>query len=67
VQVTKQTGYVLFSVVFSFYLPLAVILLVYYRVYRAALRQSRFLATGVKVARPDHVTNNEVVGVVELA
>ena len=47
--VTRDTGYVLFSVSGSFYVPLAVILVVYYRVYREALSQSRFLATGIKV------------------
>jgi len=51
--VTKQTGYVLFSVAGSFYIPLAVILVVYYRVYREAVRQSRFLATGVKTTDLD--------------
>jgi len=52
--VTKQTGYVLFSVVGSFYIPLSVILVVYYRVYREAVRQSRFLATGVKTTDFDY-------------
>ena len=52
-EVTKQTGYVLFSVAGSFYVPLVVILVVYFRVYREALSQSRFLATGVKIWRPD--------------
>ncbi|KAK2154117.1 hypothetical protein LSH36_276g03042 [Paralvinella palmiformis] len=50
-QVTKQLGYVLFSVSGSFYIPLAIILVVYYRVYREALNQSRFLKTGVKRSR----------------
>ena len=51
--VTKQTGYVLFSVAGSFYIPLSVILVVYYRVYREAVRQSKFLATGVKTTDLD--------------
>jgi len=34
----------------SFYLPLLVILVVYYRVYAAALSQSRFLSTGLKTS-----------------
>jgi len=53
-EVTKQTGYVLFSVAGSFYIPLSVILVVYYRVYREAVRQSRFLATGVKTTGSDY-------------
>ena len=51
--VTKQTGYVLFSVAGSFYIPLSVILVVYYRVYREAVRQSRFLTTGIKTTDLD--------------
>ena len=52
--VTKQTGYVLFSVAGSFYIPLSVILVVYYRVYREAVRQSRFLTTGIKTTDSDY-------------
>jgi len=52
--VTKQTGYVLFSVAGSFYIPLSVVLVVYYRVYREAVRQSRFLSTGVKTTDFDY-------------
>ena len=47
-EVTKQLGYVLFSVAGSFYIPLTIILVVYFRVYKEATKQSRFLATGVK-------------------
>jgi len=52
-EVTKQLGYVLFSVAGSFYIPLIIILLVYWRVYREARRQSRFLSTGVKTSKCD--------------
>ena len=52
-EVTKQLGYVLFSVSGSFYIPLIIILVVYFRVYREALSQSRFLHTGIKTARSD--------------
>ncbi|XP_076462001.1 LOW QUALITY PROTEIN: alpha-1A adrenergic receptor-like [Babylonia areolata] len=51
--VTTQTGYVLFSVSTSFYIPLFIILLVYFRIYREALRHSRFLMTGVKTTKVD--------------
>ena len=51
-EVTKQLGYVLFSVSVSFYVPLLIILVVYCRVYQEAARQSRFLTTGVKRAHP---------------
>lgn len=38
-EVTKQTGYVIFSVCFSFYIPTYIILFVYQRIYKAAVRQ----------------------------
>lgn len=50
-EVTKQTGYVLFSVAFSFYIPTLIILVVYYRIYKAAVRQTKFLETGVKIIK----------------
>jgi hypothetical protein len=49
--VTEQLGYVIFSVSWSFYIPLVIILLVYFRIYREALKQSRFLSTGIKTSR----------------
>jgi hypothetical protein len=58
-EVTKQLGYVLFSVSGSFYIPLIIILVVYFRVYREALTQSRFLKTGVKTSKSAE-TNNDV-------
>lgn len=58
-EVTKQLGYVLFSVSGSFYIPLVIILVVYFRVYREAMSQSRFLSTGVKVSKTDE-SNSEV-------
>ncbi|KAH9363160.1 hypothetical protein HPB48_011872 [Haemaphysalis longicornis] len=50
-EVTKQTGYVVFSVSFSFYVPTLVILVLYHRIYRAAVRQTKFLRTGVKTIK----------------
>lgn len=50
-EVTKQTGYVLFSVSGSFYIPLVVILVVYFRVYREATNQSLILEGGMMIAR----------------
>ncbi|XP_076438149.1 alpha-1A adrenergic receptor-like [Babylonia areolata] len=51
--VTTQTGYVLFSASASFYIPLSIILLVYFRIYREAIKHSRFLSTGVKTTKVD--------------
>lgn len=50
-EVNKQMGYVLFSVSFSFYIPTLIILIVYYKIYKAAARQTKFLETGVKVVK----------------
>ncbi|KAH6948209.1 hypothetical protein HPB50_023183 [Hyalomma asiaticum] len=50
-EVTKQTAYVVFSVSFSFYIPTLVILVLYYRIYRAATRHTKFLRTGVKTVK----------------
>ncbi|UYV62387.1 ADRA1B [Cordylochernes scorpioides] len=50
-EVTKQTGYVLFSVAFSFYIPTIIILFVYHKIYKAATSQTKFLETGVKVIK----------------
>ena len=52
-EVTKQLGYVLFSVSGSFYIPLIIILVVYFRVYKEALTQSRFIATGIKTSKSE--------------
>lgn len=60
-EVTKQLGYVLFSVAFSFYLPCFVIFCVYFRIYKAAVKQTKFLETGVKVVKSaGHETTKEL-------
>ncbi|GFQ78826.1 alpha-1B adrenergic receptor [Trichonephila clavata] len=60
-EVTKQLGYVLFSVTFSFYLPCIIIFIVYFRIYKAAVKQTKFLETGVKVVKSaGHETTKEL-------
>ncbi|CAI9718403.1 alpha-1A adrenergic receptor-like [Octopus vulgaris] len=49
--VTKQLGYVIFSVSGSFYIPLLIIIIVYFRIYKEAEKQYRFLSTGIKTAK----------------
>lgn len=49
--VTTETGYVLFSALGSFYLPTLVILAVYWRIYRAAVKQTKFLESGTKTEK----------------
>ncbi|KAE8628603.1 hypothetical protein XENTR_v10000128 [Xenopus tropicalis] len=49
--ITEEPGYALFSSLFSFYLPLLVILVMYFRVYIVARRTTKSLEAGVKKER----------------
>ncbi|KAM6972289.1 alpha-1A adrenergic receptor [Aplochiton taeniatus] len=49
--ITEEPGYALFSSLFSFYLPLMVILIMYFRVYVVARRTTKSLEAGVKRER----------------
>lgn len=49
--ITEEPGYALFSSLFSFYLPLMVILVMYFRVYVVARRTTKSLEAGVKRER----------------
>ncbi|XP_063861007.1 LOW QUALITY PROTEIN: alpha-1A adrenergic receptor-like [Scylla paramamosain] len=49
--VNQELGYVLFSVTGSFYLPSLFILILYWRIYRAAIQQSKFLESGIKTTK----------------
>ncbi|XP_061685772.1 alpha-1A adrenergic receptor [Syngnathoides biaculeatus] len=50
-RITEEPGYALFSSLFSFYLPLLIILVMYFRVYVVARRTTRSLEAGVKRER----------------
>ncbi|XP_056364834.1 alpha-1A adrenergic receptor [Oenanthe melanoleuca] len=50
-QITEEPGYVLFSALGSFYLPLAIILVMYCRVYVVAKRENQGLSSGLKTER----------------
>ncbi|XP_051982333.1 alpha-1A adrenergic receptor-like [Xyrauchen texanus] len=50
-RITEEPGYALFSSLFSFYLPLMVILVMYFRVYIVARRTTKSLEAGVKLER----------------
>ncbi|NWI21060.1 ADA1A protein, partial [Crypturellus soui] len=56
--ITEEPGYVLFSALGSFYLPLAIILVMYCRVYVVARRESKGLTCGLKTekSRSEEVT-----------
>ncbi|MBN3278363.1 ADA1D protein, partial [Polyodon spathula] len=49
--ITEEPGYALFSSLFSFYLPLMVILVMYFRIYVVARRTTKSLEAGVKKER----------------
>lgn len=50
-RITEEPGYALFSSLFSFYLPLLVILIMYFRVYVVARRTTSSLEAGIKRER----------------
>ncbi|XP_055974975.1 alpha-1A adrenergic receptor isoform X1 [Sorex fumeus] len=52
-QINEEPGYVLFSALGSFYLPLTIILVMYCRVYVVAKRESRGLKSGLKTDKSD--------------
>uniref|UniRef100_A0A8C7Y5R2 Adrenoceptor alpha 1D n=1 Tax=Oryzias sinensis TaxID=183150 RepID=A0A8C7Y5R2_9TELE len=54
-RITEEPGYALFSSLFSFYLPLLVILIMYFRVYVVARRTTKSLEAGVKRERDKSV------------
>lgn len=59
--VNTEKGYVLFSAIGSFYLPTLVILAVYWRIYRAAVKQTKFLESGTKTDKSTPSLSNEVL------
>ncbi|OCT89883.1 alpha-1A adrenergic receptor [Xenopus laevis] len=52
-EITKEPGYALFSAFGSFYLPLSIILVMYFRVYIVAKRESKVLSSGMKLEKSD--------------
>lgn len=50
-EVNEDVAYALFSASFSFHIPLMIILIVYYRIYKEARAQSKFLKTGIKTSK----------------
>lgn len=59
--VNKEKGYVLFSAIGSFYLPTLIILAVYWRIYRAAVKQTKFLESGTKTDKSTSSLSSEVL------
>ncbi|XP_056427518.1 alpha-1A adrenergic receptor isoform X1 [Hyla sarda] len=52
-EITEEPGYVLFSAFGSFYLPLTIILIMYFRVYVVAKREGKVLNSGMKCEKSD--------------
>jgi hypothetical protein len=50
-EVNDNLAYALFSALASFYIPLSIILIVYYRIYQESAKQLRFLKTGHKTSK----------------
>ncbi|MBN3288411.1 ADA1A protein, partial [Polyodon spathula] len=50
-KITEEPGYAIFSALGSFYAPLVVILVMYFRVYLAARRETKSLYSGIKRER----------------
>ena len=59
--VNDNPSYVFFSCLFSFYIPLIIILCVYGRIYREASRQYRFLTEGEKKIRLKDIDGQESI------
>ncbi|CAF0975118.1 unnamed protein product [Adineta ricciae] len=58
-QFPDDVYYVLFSSLISFYIPLFVMIFVYIRIYRAAVKQLHAFKTGVKLASPTTKRNRK--------
>ncbi|XP_072258605.1 alpha-1A adrenergic receptor [Pyxicephalus adspersus] len=52
-EITEEPGYALFSAFGSFYLPLTIILIMYFRVYVVAKREGKVLTCGMKCEKSD--------------
>ncbi|MGH0141413.1 UNVERIFIED_CONTAM: hypothetical protein FKN15_039170 [Acipenser sinensis] len=50
-KITEEPGYAIFSALGSFYVPLMVILAMYFRVYLAARKETKSLYSGIKRER----------------
>lgn len=51
---TTNPGYVIYSALGSFYIPMLVMLFFYWRIYRAAVRTTRAINQGFKTTKGTH-------------
>lgn len=54
-ELTTNTGYVVYSALGSFYIPMLVMLFFYWRIYRAAVRTTRAINQGFKTTKGEPV------------
>ena len=60
-EVNQNQAYALASALISFYIPLLVILIIYYQIFLAARNQMRFLQTGTKTSKTGTKTDETIV------
>lgn len=53
-ELTNDRGYVVYSALGSFYIPMFVMLFFYWRIYRAAVRTTRAINQGFKTTKGKH-------------
>ena len=57
-ELINNVGFALFSASISFYIPLLFILIIYFRIYKEARKQMKFLITGTKTSKTDDHGND---------
>lgn len=60
-ELTNDRGYVLYSALGSFYIPMFVMLFFYWRIYRAAVRTTRAINQGFKTTKGKFCSSTSVV------
>lgn len=65
-ELTNDRGYVLYSALGSFYIPMFVMLFFYWRIYRAAVRTTRAINQGFKTTKGRY-HHNQIIAVCALA
>ncbi|KAL3269535.1 hypothetical protein HHI36_008601 [Cryptolaemus montrouzieri] len=57
-ELTNEAGYVVYSALGSFYLPMFVMLFFYWRIYKAAVRTTRAINQGFRTTKGKRITEN---------
>lgn len=59
-ELTNDRGYVLYSALGSFYIPMFVMLFFYWRIYRAAVRTTRAINQGFKTTKGEFCSPSNI-------